>query len=162
IRRVIPRCFSGASVRCVKRQCTGAGDERRRSQDGAAAGGAPQTDHRDCAGTGGNSETGDGRSFGTREGDHSGGDCCAGAGEEAGAGKEGAGGILKPKLIALNLLLAAGVCATAWEARVRWQQGQAERQANLNVRIRPVSAPSVTAVPKPDAPPAVKYAEVAN
>ena len=69
---------------------------------------------------------------------------------------------MKPKLIALNLLLAAGVCATAWEARVRWQQGQAERQANLNVRIRPVSAPPVTAVPKPDAPPAVKYAEVAN
>jgi hypothetical protein len=69
---------------------------------------------------------------------------------------------LKPKLIVLNLLLAAGVFTVVWQARVRVQLAHAERQANLNVRIATVKPPSVTAVPKPDAPAAVMYAEVAN
>ena len=69
---------------------------------------------------------------------------------------------MKPKLIALNLLLAASVCAVVWQARIRWMQAQAERQANLNVRIKPVQPPHVSAIPKPEAPPAVKYADVAN
>ena len=69
---------------------------------------------------------------------------------------------MKPKLIALNLLLAAGVFTVAWQARIRGQQARAERQANLNVRIPAVKPPVVTPVPKPDAPAAVKYADVAT
>jgi hypothetical protein len=69
---------------------------------------------------------------------------------------------LRPKLIALNLLLAAGVCGMVWQARVRWQIAKAERRANLGVRIAAVKTPPVIPVPKPDAPPAVKYADVAN
>jgi hypothetical protein len=69
---------------------------------------------------------------------------------------------LRPKLIALNLLLIAGVCAMGWEARSRWQLATAERQANLNVHIRSLTPPQVLPAPKPEAPPPVKYADVAN
>jgi hypothetical protein len=69
---------------------------------------------------------------------------------------------LKPKLIALNLMLAAGVLVIGWQARVRWQEWQAQRKANLNVRIRTVNPPTVAPVPKPEAPTAVKYADVAT
>jgi hypothetical protein len=69
---------------------------------------------------------------------------------------------LKPKLVLLNLVLAAGVFGIVWQARVRWQVAQAERQANLGVRIAAVKTPPVVPVAKPDAPPAVKYADVAG
>ncbi|MES1260607.1 MAG: hypothetical protein ABUS49_02640 [Acidobacteriota bacterium] len=69
---------------------------------------------------------------------------------------------MKPKLIALNLILALAVCATVWQARVRWLRAQAERRATLHV---PVPAPKPPAVPpaaKLEPPPATKYAEVAE
>jgi hypothetical protein len=69
---------------------------------------------------------------------------------------------LKPKLVALNLILAAGVCATVWQARVRWQRAQAERRATLNVPVRTVKPPAVPPAPKADPPAATKYAEVAE
>jgi hypothetical protein len=69
---------------------------------------------------------------------------------------------LKPKLIALNLLLVAAVSATVWQARVRWQAAEAERKATLNVPIRAAMPGPVPAVPKPDSPPATKYADVAE
>lgn len=69
---------------------------------------------------------------------------------------------MKPKLILLNIMLLAGVAAIAWQARVRWQLANAERQTNLGVRIVAVKTPPVVPVPKPDAPPAVKYADVAS
>jgi hypothetical protein len=69
---------------------------------------------------------------------------------------------LKPKLILLNLFLAAAVAGIAWQARVRWELAKAERQTNLGVRIVAVKTPPVVPVPKPDAPPAVKYADVAG
>ena len=69
---------------------------------------------------------------------------------------------MKPKLIALNLVLAAGVGSIAWQGRLRWLEAQAERQANLNVRVPNVTLARVTPVPAPDAPAAVKYADVAN
>jgi hypothetical protein len=69
---------------------------------------------------------------------------------------------LKPKLIALNLLLVAGVSATVWQARVRWQAAQAERRATLNVPIQTAKPTPVPATPKLDPPQATKYAEVAE
>lgn len=69
---------------------------------------------------------------------------------------------MKPKLIALNLVLAAAVGATVWQARVRWLEAQAERRATLNVPIRTPKPGAVPAAPKLDPPAATKYAEVAE
>lgn len=69
---------------------------------------------------------------------------------------------MKPRLVALNVLLAAGVLAIGWQARVRWNDAQAARKANLNVPVRRVTPPPVTPVPKPEAPPATKYEDVAK
>lgn len=69
---------------------------------------------------------------------------------------------MKLKLIALNLLLIAGVAIVAWQARVRWREAQAVRRNNLNVNVKPVTPPPLSPAPKPDAPPATKYAEVAT
>jgi hypothetical protein len=69
---------------------------------------------------------------------------------------------LKPKLIALNVLLLAALAVIAWEGRARWKEAQAERQANLNAKPAP---PAVKTLP-PAAPPAaaqpVQYADVAT
>lgn len=69
---------------------------------------------------------------------------------------------MKLKLIALNLLLIAGVAVVAWQARVRWREARAVRQDNLNVHVKPLAPPPLSPAPKPDAPPATKYAEVAT
>jgi hypothetical protein len=69
---------------------------------------------------------------------------------------------LKPKLIALNLLLLAALAVIAWQGRARWRDAQAERQASLNAK--PAGA-ALKALP-PAAPPAsaqpVQYADVAT
>jgi hypothetical protein len=69
---------------------------------------------------------------------------------------------LKWKLIALNLLLLAAIGAVLWQARVRVEDTRAERRASLGVRARPSAPPPPIATPRPDAPPAAKYAEVAE
>lgn len=69
---------------------------------------------------------------------------------------------MKPKLIALNLLLVAALGVTAWQARVRWDEAQAKRRSNLSVKVTPIPPPPLTAAPKPDAAPATKYADVAT
>jgi hypothetical protein len=69
---------------------------------------------------------------------------------------------LKPKLIALNILLMVALGAIVWQARSSWQQAQMKRRDNLSVKVKPLSAPPVTPVPKPDAVPATKYADVAT
>jgi hypothetical protein len=69
---------------------------------------------------------------------------------------------LKPKLIALNLLLALGVLAAVWQARVHWDEAKAVRRANLNVPIKPAPAPPLTPSPKPEPAVATRYADVAE
>ena len=69
---------------------------------------------------------------------------------------------MKPKLVALNLILVALVGATIWEGHARWSEGQAVRKANLNVPVRPVAPPPMAPVPEPMTPPATTYADVAK
>jgi hypothetical protein len=69
---------------------------------------------------------------------------------------------LKPKLILLNVLLVVALGAIAWQARNQWDHAKANRRNNLNVRVTPAAAPPLTPAPKPEAAPAMKYADVAT
>jgi hypothetical protein len=69
---------------------------------------------------------------------------------------------LKFKFIALNTLLLIAILAIVWQARARWREAQLRREANLNVAVRPVPLPPLAPVPKPDTPPAARYADVAT
>lgn len=69
---------------------------------------------------------------------------------------------MKPKLIALNLLLLAGIVAVALKMRASSQQAERLRQAHVNVAVRPVPAPQVAPLARPEAPPATKYVDVAD
>jgi hypothetical protein len=69
---------------------------------------------------------------------------------------------LKPKLVALNLILVAIVGATVWEGRARWTEAQALRKSTLNVPVKPVPPPPFAPVPQPQTPPAITYADVAK
>jgi len=69
---------------------------------------------------------------------------------------------LKPKLILLNGLLVLALGAVAWQARNQLKGAQANRRGNLNVLVTPLPTPPLTPAPKPDAAPAMKYAEVAT
>ena len=69
---------------------------------------------------------------------------------------------MKPKLIALNLLLVASLGAIVWHARITADEAKKVRQGNVNVPVKPVPAPPLAPVPKPDAPAAAKYVEVAD
>jgi len=68
----------------------------------------------------------------------------------------------KTKLIALNAGLGLGLLLIAWQGRVRWNEAQAERRANLNVPIKHVTPPPMTPAQKPEAVQAAKYADVAT
>lgn len=69
---------------------------------------------------------------------------------------------MKPKLILLNVALVLALGAIAWQARNQWHQAKVTRRNNLNVRVTPLPAPPLTPAPKPDAAPAIKYADVAT
>ncbi len=69
---------------------------------------------------------------------------------------------MKPKLIALNILLVLALVAIVWQARARWSEAQSKRRDNLSVRVKPLPTPPITPVPKPEAAPATKYADVAT
>ena len=68
----------------------------------------------------------------------------------------------KPGLIALNIGLAAGLVLIAWQGRVKWQEAQAARTANLNVPVKRVTIPPIASTQKPDGVQATKYADVAT
>jgi hypothetical protein len=68
----------------------------------------------------------------------------------------------KPKLIALNAGLALGLVLIIWQGRVRWNEAQAERRANLNLPVKRVTPPPMVPALKPVAVQAAKYAEVAT
>ena len=69
---------------------------------------------------------------------------------------------MKPKFIALNILLVLALGAIAWQARARWNEARTKRRDNLSVKVKPLPMPAITPVPKPDAAPATKYAAVAT
>jgi hypothetical protein len=69
---------------------------------------------------------------------------------------------LKPKLIALNVLLLAALAVIAWEGRVRWRDAQAERQANLNAKSKPAAVKTLPPAAPPAAAQPVQYADVAT
>jgi len=69
---------------------------------------------------------------------------------------------LKPKLIALNLLLVVALVAIVWQARIRWNEAQIKRENNLRVKVKPAPAPPFSPTPKPDGAQATKYADVAT
>jgi hypothetical protein len=69
---------------------------------------------------------------------------------------------LKAKLILLNVLLVVALGAVAWQARNQLKRAKANRRGNLNVQLMPLPTPPLTPAPKPDAAPAMKYADVAT
>jgi hypothetical protein len=64
-------------------------------------------------------------------------------------------------MIGLTVLLAVALGAVAWQARLRWNEAQAKRAANLTSHARPAAVLRPAPAPKPDALPATRYADVA-
>jgi hypothetical protein len=69
---------------------------------------------------------------------------------------------LKPKLVALNILLLAALGAIVWEGRTRWQEAQAERQKNLSAAIKPAVVTAAPPAPAPGGAQPIQYADVAT
>ncbi|HKD07628.1 MAG TPA: hypothetical protein VKB79_17125 [Bryobacteraceae bacterium] len=69
---------------------------------------------------------------------------------------------MKPRLIALNIILAVGAAAFAWEARVRMHEAELARQARFGKTVKPPAPPAPTPAPKPAAPAAIQYEDVAK
>ena len=67
---------------------------------------------------------------------------------------------MKPRLIALNVILAAGAAAFAWQALVRMHEAEVVRQARFGKPVKPVAPPPLTPAPKPTAPNAIQYDDV--
>ena len=69
---------------------------------------------------------------------------------------------MKPRFIVLNVALVLALGAIVWQARNQWNLAQANRRSHLNARVTPLPAPALAPAPKPDAAPAIKYADVAT
>jgi len=69
---------------------------------------------------------------------------------------------LKPKLIALNVLLLAALAVIAWEGRARWMDAQRERETSLNAKPRPAAVKTLPPAAPPAAAQPVQYADVAT
>lgn len=69
---------------------------------------------------------------------------------------------MKARLIFLNLLLLAGIGVAGWQARLRWEEARVARIAALSAKPRPPAPQTPTPEPKPDAPLATKYVDVAT
>lgn len=69
---------------------------------------------------------------------------------------------MKPKLIAMNLLLVLAIGAIVWQGRVQLHQARASRRAILNAVVKPAAMPPSTPAPKPEPAQPVKYADVAT
>lgn len=83
--------------------------------------------------------------------------------QEAAAGKERAGRVLKPKLIAIDLLLVLAIAAIAWQGRLQLRQAQAERRENLNPAVmKPAAVPPAIPQPEPEPAQPLKYVDVAT
>lgn len=69
---------------------------------------------------------------------------------------------MKPKLVALNLLLVIALVAIVWQGRLQWQQARIKRQENLHAPLKPEPVPPPAPTPKPAAAQPVTYADVAT
>lgn len=69
---------------------------------------------------------------------------------------------MKPKFIALNVCLIAAIATIAWQARVRWDAVQTQRQSHLRAVMKPAAPPPSKPVPKQDPATAAKYVDVAT
>jgi hypothetical protein len=65
-------------------------------------------------------------------------------------------------MLALTALLVVALGAIVWQARARWNEEQVKRRNNLSVKVIPIAPPPLAPAPKPDAAPAIKYADVAT
>jgi hypothetical protein len=63
--------------------------------------------------------------------------------------------------MALNAALAVGLALIAWQGRARWNEAQAQRRASLNLPVKRITPPPMTAVQKPEPVQAAKYVDVA-
>jgi hypothetical protein len=68
----------------------------------------------------------------------------------------------KPKLIALNAALAAGLALVIWQGAETWQDAQASRRATVNVPVKSITPPPMTPAKKPETIQSAKYADVAS
>src|SRR6185312_15117735 len=82
--------------------------------------------------------------------------------EEACAGEERTGRILKPKMAVLSALLVIALGAVVWQGRTAWSDAQAKRRTTLNAKAAPIPAPPLSPAPKPGSATAINYADVAN
>ena len=69
---------------------------------------------------------------------------------------------MKPKLVALNLALAAILCATVWKGIAEWNAVQAMRRSTLNPAVKSAAPPPLAPIPQPETPAAMKYEDVAK
>ena len=69
---------------------------------------------------------------------------------------------MKPRFIALNLLLLTGIGVVAWQARTHWREAREARRSALAAKGKTGALPPLAPDPKPDAPPAAKYVDVAT
>lgn len=69
---------------------------------------------------------------------------------------------MKPKLIALNLVLIAALGATVWKGREEWLAAQKKRNEIRNAAVKPVVTPPPAPTPNIDPIQPVKYADVAT
>jgi hypothetical protein len=65
-------------------------------------------------------------------------------------------------MMALTALLAVAFGAIVWQGHSLWNEAQAKRRATLNAKVTPIAPPPVTPAPRPNTPPAIKYADVAT
>ena len=69
---------------------------------------------------------------------------------------------MKPKFVALNLLLLLGIAGVTWQGKVRWDEAEARRRATFNVVVKPHPVPPAISLPRPETASAQKYNEVAQ
>jgi hypothetical protein len=69
---------------------------------------------------------------------------------------------LKPRIILINVLLVAAIGASLWQGRARWNEAQTKRHSALEAKIPGVGPPPMVSAPRPVAPPAAKYVDVAT
>jgi hypothetical protein len=65
-------------------------------------------------------------------------------------------------MILINVLLVAAIGASIWEGRMQWNEAQVLRQSALDSRVPRVGPPPMVSAPRPVAPPAAKYVDVAT
>jgi hypothetical protein len=68
---------------------------------------------------------------------------------------------LKPAQVIAAVALVVAAAAVAWHGRATWRQTEAQRQ-RLHAQVKPAPVATVPAEARPEAPQAVKYADVAN